>query len=227
MPCTGPSQSPATSSTPEFCQMQDQGFHILWFETGSKSDRAIRFPLRITLGWSCLGGRPRLLSQSFSIAAYRNVTRKWTPKRSSGAVYLQELTTRELRENIEARNDTIAGVLNLMLEDGRLVRRRKGKQKVLWSLAEEGNQEPMQSGEKPLRTGSRFKNGSQESKPPGIGSVDRKEKTCPVENKTVPVSPPRTRAREPIFGNQFVFRRQGSAETGSGKPPAGPDIRAQ
>ena len=37
-----------------------------------------------------------------------------------------------------------------MLEEGRLIRRRKGKHKVLWSLAEDRNQERMQSGEKPL-----------------------------------------------------------------------------
>ena len=56
MPCTGLSQGPTPSSTPEFCQMQDQWLQILWSETGKESDRAIRFPLRITLGWSCLGG---------------------------------------------------------------------------------------------------------------------------------------------------------------------------
>ena len=115
---------------------------------------------------------------------------KLNPKRSSGADHLQELTTRELKENIETRHDTIAGVLNHMLEDGGLVRRRKGKRKVLWSLAEGGNQERTNDEGKPLKTGSRFETGSQKSKTPGIGSVDRKEKTCPVENKPVPISPP-------------------------------------
>ena len=190
MPCAGLSQGPATSSTPEFCQMQDQGLQILWSETGKESDRAIRFPLRITLGGSCLGGPSLLLSQSFSIAAYRNVTRKGTPKRSSGAVHLQELTTRELRENIEARCDTIAGVLKVMGEEGGLIRRRKGIRKVLWRLADNGQHERTNDEDKPLKTGSRFETGSQKSKTPGIGSVDRKEKTCPVENQTVPVSPP-------------------------------------
>ncbi len=104
--------------------------------------------------------------------------------------------------NIEARNDTIAGVLNEMLEEGRLIRRRKGKQKVLWSLAEDGDQERMQSGEKPLKTGSRLSTGSQESKAPEIGSVDRKEKTCPVENQPVPLSPP-IYARGKRFGDRF------------------------
>ena len=152
---------------------------------------------------------------------------KWTPKCSSGAVHLQELTTRELRKNIEDRIDTIAYVLNLMLEDGRLVRRRKGKQKVLWSLAEDGNQERMQCGEKLLKTGSRFSTGSQKSKPPGISSVDRKEKTCPVENQTVPDSLPPVRARGNQFGNQLAFRRQGSAETGKPKAPTGLGSKAQ
>ena len=147
--------------------------------------------------------------------------------RSSGAVHLQELTTRELKETVEVRYDTIAGVLNLMLEDGGLVRRRKGKRKVLWHLVGNGKQERTIDEDKPPENGSRFKNGSQKSKPPGIGSVDRKEKTCPVENKTVPVSPPRTRAREPIFGNQFVFRRQGSAETGKPKAPSGLSSKTQ
>ena len=80
MRCTGLSQGPTTSSTPEFGQMQDQGFHILWFETGRKSARAICFRFRITLWSSCVGGPPPLRSHSFSIAAYRNVTLKWTPK---------------------------------------------------------------------------------------------------------------------------------------------------
>lgn len=111
--------------------MLDHWLQILWSETGKESARAIRFPLSITFGWSCLGGPTPLRSQRFSISAYRNVTLKWTPKRSSGAVHFQELTTRELKETVEVRYDTMAGVLNLMLEDGGLVRRRKGKWKVL------------------------------------------------------------------------------------------------
>ena len=89
--------------------------------------------------------------------------------RSSRGVHLQEITTREPKENIETRYDTIAGVLNDMLEKGRLIRRRKGKRKVLWSLAEAGNQERMQSGEKALKTSSRLLTSSQESKPTGSG----------------------------------------------------------
>ena len=145
--------------------------------------------------------------------------------------YLEEnpgegISTRELRENIEARNDTIAGVLNQMLEEGRLVRRRKGRQKVLWSLAEEGNQERMQSGEKPLKTGSRLSSGSQESKPPGIGSVDRKEKTCPVENQSVPDSLPIYARAETGSGTGLHPEAETERNKGSGKPPPKPNGRS-
>ena len=145
--------------------------------------------------------------------------------------YLEEnpgdgISTRELRENIEARCDTIAGVLNHMLEDGRLVRRRKGKQKVLWSLAGNGQQERTNDEEKPPKTGSRFSTGSQESKTPGNGSVDRKEKTCPVENKPVPVSPPYTRAREPVSGTSLHPEAERERDKGSGKDPPKPNGRS-
>ena len=46
----------------------------------------------------------------------------------------EEISTRELRENIEGKNDTIASVLNELARQGRLKRRKKGKQKGLWSL---------------------------------------------------------------------------------------------
>ena len=46
----------------------------------------------------------------------------------------EEISTRELRENIEGKNDTIASVLNELARQGQLRRRRKGKQKLLWSL---------------------------------------------------------------------------------------------
>ena len=86
---------------------------------------------------------------SFSNAAYRNVTRKWTPKRSSGAVHLQVLTTRDLKETVEVRYDKFAGTLKVMGEEGGLIRRRKGRQKMLWSLGEDGNLKQMKSAEKP------------------------------------------------------------------------------
>ena len=81
--------------------------------------------------------------------------------RSNRGAHLQEITTRELRENIDVKCDTVAGVLNLMLEEGVLIRRRKGKQKVLWSLAEDGNRKRNKSAEKPPDTASRFVTASQ------------------------------------------------------------------
>ena len=62
--------------------------------------------------------------------------------------------TRELRDNIEIQYDTIADILNVMGEEGRLIRRRKSKKKVLWSLAEDGNRKRTKSVEKPPKTGS-------------------------------------------------------------------------
>ena len=119
--------------------------------------------------------------------------------------YLEEnpgegISTRELRENIEAKCDTIAGVLNQMLEDGRLVRRRKGRQKVLWSLA--GGEVPgrRESEKESPKTGSRFQTGSQKSERNGNRLVSINSRAYPVENKPVPVSPPHTRAREPVLG---------------------------
>ena len=145
--------------------------------------------------------------------------------------YLEEnpgegISTRELRENIEARNDTIAGVLNHMLDEGRLVRRRKGKQKVLWSLAEERNRERTQSGEKPLKTGSRSSTGSQEPKAPGIGSVDRKEKTYPVENKPVSISPPLGARAETGSGTGLRPEVEKERNKASGEDPPKPNGRS-
>ena len=57
----------------------------------------------------------------------------------------EEISTRELRENIEGKNDTLVGVLNELLGQGRLRRRKEGKQKVLWSLVD-GEEEPLQTG---------------------------------------------------------------------------------
>ena len=59
---------------------------------------------------------------------------------SSRAVHLQEITPWELRERIEVKCDAIIGALNMMREDD-LVRRRKRRQKVLWSLAGNGERE--------------------------------------------------------------------------------------
>ena len=40
----------------------------------------------------------------------------------------EEISTRELRENVEGKNDTIANVLNELVGQGRLKRRKEGKQ---------------------------------------------------------------------------------------------------
>ena len=125
-----------------------------------------------------------------------------------------------MRENIEARNDTIAGILNLMLEDGHLVRRRKGKQKILWSLADNGKRERIKDEEKPLKTGSRLSTGSQVSKTPGIGPVDRKRQDLPCGKPTgFPIHPPPyTRAREAVFfhrGRKGAEKYQAEALAGS------------
>ena len=77
------------------------------------------------------------------------------------------------------------------MEEGGLSRRRKGRQKVLWNRAEDGNHKRNKNEEKTPKTGSGFSTGSQESKKAGIGLVDRKDKTCPVENQSVPNSPPK------------------------------------
>ena len=61
------------------------------------------------------------------------------PKRSIKAVHLQELATRELKETVEVRYEKFADTLKVMGEEGGLIRRRKGRQKMLWSLSEDGN----------------------------------------------------------------------------------------
>ena len=61
-----------------------------------------------------------------------------------------------LGDNIKVKCATIAGVLNLMGEKGRLIRRRKGKQKVLRSRAEDGNRKRIKSEETTPKIDSRF-----------------------------------------------------------------------
>ncbi|MCY3757198.1 MAG: AAA family ATPase, partial [Acidobacteria bacterium] len=135
------------------------------------------------------------------------------------------ISTRELRENIEIRCDSIAGVLNGMLEEGRLLRRRKGKQKVLWSLAEDGNQQRTQSGEKSLKTGSRFQTGSQEPERNGNRLVSMNSRTCPVENNG-----PRARTggekREPVLGTGLHPEAEAERNMGSGKDSPKPKGRS-
>lgn len=138
----------------------------------------------------------------------------------------EEFSTRELRENIEVKNDTIAGVLHKMMEEKQLRRRRKGKQKVLWRLAGNGQQERTNDEDKPPETGPRFETGPQETKTPGIGLVDRKEKTCPVENKPVPLSPPLYARTGTGFGDRFSTGEKKERKKGSGKPPPKPNGRS-
>ena len=58
--------------------------------------------------------------------------------------------TRELRENIEVKCDTIAGVLNVMGEEGRLIRQTEGAvepchrgEEVSESIAKKSLQKPL------------------------------------------------------------------------------------
>ena len=99
----------------------------------------------------------------------------------------EEISTRELRENIQGKNNTLAGVLKEMAGQGRLRRRKKGKQKVLWSLAggEEG----------PLETGSPASNSplTEEKRGTGISLTDTK--SYAVKRRPVPSTSP-LRARE-------------------------------
>ena len=128
------------------------------------------------------------------------------------------ISTRELRENIEIRCDTIAGVLNGMLEEGWLLRRRKGKQKVLWSLAEGGNRQRTQSGEKPLKTGSRFVTASQKSETNGNRcNVSMNSRTYPVENQGLTRARTGGEKREPVLGTGLHPEAETERNQGSGK----------
>ena len=135
------------------------------------------------------------------------------------------ISTRELRENIEIRCDTIAGVLNGMLEEGRLLRRRKGKQKVLWSLAENGKRERIRDEDKALKTGSRFQTGSQKPDRNGNRLVSMNSRTCPVENNG-----PRARTggekREPVLGTGLHPEAEAERNMGSGKDSPKPKGRS-
>ena len=136
------------------------------------------------------------------------------------------ISTRELRENIEVRCDTIAGVLNGMLEEGRLIRRRKGKQRVLWSLAEDGNPQRMQSGEKPLKTGSRFQTGSQKPERNGNRSDSMDSRTYPVENQWLTRARTGREKREPVLGTGLHPEAETERNQGSGKDPPKPTGRS-
>ncbi len=72
-----------------------------------------------------------------------------------GASEGEEISTRELRENVEGKNDTIGSVLNELARQGRVKYHKKGKQKVLWSLIRHEMSESSESAEEPAQTGSR------------------------------------------------------------------------
>ena len=93
----------------------------------------------------------------------RQSERTW--KRTRG----EEASTRELRENIEGKNDTIASVLNEMAGQGRLKRRKVGKQKVLWSLVRGEIRGQNAKADEALKTGSRTETGSHFPKKTGTG----------------------------------------------------------
>ncbi len=67
----------------------------------------------------------------------------------------EEISTRELRENVEGKNDTIGSVLNELARQGRVKLHKKGKQKVLWSLIRHETSESNESAKEPAKTGSR------------------------------------------------------------------------
>ena len=100
----------------------------------------------------------------------------------------EEISTRELRENIQGKNNTLAGVLNEMEGQGRLRRCKNGKQKVLWSLAggEEG----------PLETGSPTSNSPLTEEKGGNRYKSNRYKELCCEKATGSQYLPYTRARE-------------------------------
>ena len=68
----------------------------------------------------------------------------------------EKISTRELREDIEGKNDTITSVLNELAGPGRLRRRRKGKQTVFWSLVKDEIPGRGRSRQESLEPGSRW-----------------------------------------------------------------------
>ena len=61
------------------------------------------------------------------------------PEAGPTEAFSSKKTFRELADNTKVQCDTIAGVLNVMGEEGRLIRFRRGKQKVLRSRARGGD----------------------------------------------------------------------------------------
>ena len=138
----------------------------------------------------------------------------------------EEFSTRELKETAEVRYDTVAGVLNGMREEGRVVRRRKGKQRVLWSLA--GGEIPgrKESGREPPQTASRSVTASQESEKNGKRLVAGNSTACPVENQPLPISPPLYARAGSGLGSGLPAGTEKERKRGSGKPPPKPNGRS-
>ena len=138
----------------------------------------------------------------------------------------EEFSTRELKETVEVRYDTITGVLNGMREEGRLIRRRKGKQTVLWSLA--GGEVPgrRESEKESPETASRFETASQKSEKNGKRLVAGNSTTYPVENQPLPVSPPLCARAGSGLGSGFPAATEKEWKKGSGKAPPRPNGRS-
>ena len=138
----------------------------------------------------------------------------------------EEFSTRELKETVEVRYDTITGVLNGMREEGRLIRRRKGKQTVLWSLA--GGEVPgrRESEKESPETASRFETASQKSEKNGKRLVAGNSTTYPVENKPLPVSPPLYERAGSGLGSGLPAGTEKEWKKGSGKAPPKPNGRS-
>ena len=137
----------------------------------------------------------------------------------------EEFSTRELKETAEVRYDTVAGVLNGMREDGRLLRRRKGKQSVLWSLAGGAIPGRRRSEKEISETASRSVTASQETENNGKRLVAGNSTACPVENRPLPNSPPLCARAGSGLGSGLPAGTEKERKKGSGKPPPNPNGR--
>ena len=138
----------------------------------------------------------------------------------------EEFSTRELRENIEVKNDTVAGVLHKMMEENQLRRRRKGKQKVLWSLAGRVVRERMNTDKEPLKTGPLVSTGPQTVEIKGTGLNPGDTTAYPVENKPVPLSPPLYARGGTGLGTGLPAGVEKERKEKSGKDPPKPNGRS-
>ena len=138
----------------------------------------------------------------------------------------EEFSTRELRENIEVKNDTVAGVLHKMMEENQLRRRRKGKQKVLWSLAGRAVRERINSEKEACKTGPLIPTGPQTEEKKGTGLNPADATAYPVENKPVPLSPPLYARGGTGLGTGLPAGVEKERKEKSGKDPPKPNGRS-